>query len=239
MAKPLWRMPIATVDVVIFGILEDALHVLLVKRAARADEPFPGRWALPGGFVDIDRDGTIEDAALRKLREKTGLDAPYLEQLGTFGGRDRDPRGWSVTTVYFALVPADPATLTPGGNTEEAKWFPLRDDRVNAELAFDHAAILAAAVARLRNKVEYTSLPIHLLPAEFTLVELQQVFEIVLGRKVEKSAFRRRLLAAKVLVPVERYQEGRTRPAMLYRLKRGAKGGVVFFPRSLQPNWRA
>ena len=113
-----FERPLATVDVVIFTIIEDCLHVLLIRRNDAPGEPFPNKWALAGGFVDVSSDATLEACALRKLKEKTGVSTPYLEQLGSWGGGSRDPRGWSVTHVYFALVSAESVT-TPvsGANT--------------------------------------------------------------------------------------------------------------------------
>jgi len=198
--------------------------VLLVQRPRLADEPFPGLWALPGGFVDIDRDPDLESCALRKLREKTGVASPYLEQLGSWGNAKRDPRGWSATHAYFALIPHErPAS--------DAQWFPVGESGVKTKLAFDHAEILAAAIARLRSKVEYTSLPAFLLPREFTLTELQRAYEIVLGRGLEKSAFRTRVLAAGLVEPVDKLRAGPNRPAQVYRLSNPRR--PVFFARSL------
>lgn len=226
--------PLATVDVVIFTVLSDHLHVLLVQRRDEAGEPFPNRWALAGGFVDVTRDASLQACALRKLKEKTGVSTPYLEQLGSWGGSTRDPRGWSVTSVYFALISAA-SVMTPvsGANTADAKWVPLIKEGVHETLAFDHEEILAAAVSRLRNKVEYTSLPAFLLPREFTLSELQRVYEIVLDRKLEKSAFRTRVLSADLVVPLPRYKEGPNRPAQLYKLK--SQTNPVFFQRTFKP----
>ena len=223
--------PLTTVDVVIFAIRDDALQVLLVRRAAAPGEPYPERWALPGGFVDILRDEDLEACAIRKLEDKTGVRTPYLEQLGSWGDRTRDPRGWSVTNVYFALIPIESARH--GANAADARWFPVRGTGADVTLAFDHDRILAAAVARLRGKVEYTSLPAYLLPKEFTLSDLQRVYEIILGRRVEKSAFRTRILAADLVVPLDKYRSGPNRPAQLYRLKSRAK--PVNFPRTFNP----
>jgi ADP-ribose pyrophosphatase YjhB (NUDIX family) len=231
---PLER-PLSTVDVAIFAVRDEQLHVLLVQRNDEPGEPYPGQWALTGGFVDVARDADLEVCALRKLREKTGVVSSYLEQLGCWGSKSRDPRGWSVTHVYFALIPAD-AAVKPvnGANAASAKWAPIVKSGVKEALAFDHAQILAAAITRLRNKVEYTSLPAYLLPREFTLSELQRTYEIVLGRKLEKSAFRTRVLATELIVPLPRYKEGPNRPAQLYRLK--APNSPVFFQRTFKPS---
>ncbi len=222
--------PLTTVDVVIFAIREDALHVLLVQRPEGAGEPFPKSWALPGGFVDIAKDRDIEACAVRKLKEKTGMVSPYLEQLGSWGGVARDPRGWSATHAYFALMPAAPAADRTASDT---RWFPVGAGKSNPKLAFDHGEILEAAIQRLRSKVEYTSLPAYLMPPEFTLPDLQRVYEIVLDRPLEKSAFRTRILAADLIEPVARVRRGPNRPAQLYRLKKAKS--PVYFARTFNP----
>lgn len=216
--------PLTTVDVVIFAVREDALQVLLVQRPAGENEPFPGLWALPGGFVDIERDRDLEACAVRKLKDKTGMASPYLEQLGSWGSASRDPRGWSATHAYFALMPA---VAAGGPDAADAQWFAVSAGKVKPRLAFDHGDILEAAVQRLRSKVEYTSLPAYLMPPEFTLPDLQRVYEIVLDRPLEKSAFRTRMLAADLIEPVAKMRKGPNRPAQLYRLKK-AKSPVFF-----------
>jgi ADP-ribose pyrophosphatase YjhB (NUDIX family) len=219
--------PLATVDVVIFTVLEDSLHVLLVTRPDTPDEPYPGLRALPGGFVNVETDSDLESCALRKLREKAGVKTPYLEQVGSWGGKSRDPRGWSATHVYFSLIPP------PEEIGSDAAWFPVEGQGVKARLAFDHNMLLEAAVQRLRSKVEYTSLPAFLLPDEFTLSELQLMYEVILERPLEKSAFRTRVFAAGLVKPVNRIRTGNNRPAQLYRLVYPRK--TVFFPRTFSP----
>lgn len=230
-----FERPLTTVDIVIFAVISDKLHVLLVKRNNEAGEPCPDQWALVGGFVDVDQDATLEATALRKLMEKTGVQSPYLEQLGSWGSRSRDPRGWSATHVYFALIPAESA-ITPvhGANTSDAKWTPVIAGNVKEPMAFDHPEILAAAIARLRSKVEYTSLPAYLLPESFTLRELQRVYEIVLERKLEKSAFRTRVLSTDLVEPLPHFKEGPNRPAQLYKLK--SPENPIFFQRTFNPS---
>jgi 8-oxo-dGTP diphosphatase len=208
--------PLVTVDVVIFSIRDDVLSVLLVQRDEVLGEPFPGRWALPGGFVDVQRDGSIEDCARRKLMEKTGVSTPYLEQLGSWGSAARDPRDWSVTTVYFALIASDASP--PARGSAPQRWFPIEGGALPAPLAFDHGQLLEVALARLRSKVEYTVLPASLLPSTFTLPQLQHTFEIVLGRELDKSAFRTRLLSAGVIEETGEFRASSRRPAALYRL---------------------
>lgn len=230
---PNYPRPLTTVDVVIFTALDEQLQVLLVKRPDGLKEPFPGRWALPGGFVDVDKDTSLETCARRKLKEKTGVDAPYLEQLGSWGSAERDPRGWSATHVYFALLPQAAVRLEKGANALDAAWHPVTDHKVKPRLAFDHAEILAVAIERLRSKSEYSSLPAYLLPAEFTLPELQQAYEVVLGRPVDKSAFRTRVLSADVVEETGDQRPTSNRPAALYRLQQ--PGALTFFPRTFSP----
>ncbi len=220
--------PLVTVDVAIFTVLEDQLQVLLVRRPEGATEPFPGRWALPGGFVDVARDATLIDCARRKLEEKTGVAASYLEQLGSWGGADRDPRGWSTTHAYFALIPApDPKAR----GASESTWL-AADEAAGKRLAFDHGLILAAALERLRGKVEYTSLPAFLLPEPFTLPELQRTYELVLGRPLDKSAFRKRMLDGEFLEQAGVVQGGYGRSAMGYRVRDRERPTV--FPRTFR-----
>lgn len=225
-----FERPLTTVDLVIFSVREEALTVLLVQRPSQIGEPFPGQWALPGGFIDTARDHDLEACARRKLMEKTGVDAPYLEQLGSFGSAVRDPRGWSATHVYFALMSSDDITPRPGGNASDSRWSSLRGEGIRDALAFDHADILRAALARLRSKVEYTSLPAFLLPGEFTLTQLQKIYEVILGRALEKKAFRTRLLAADILEALPRKLSGPNRPAQLYRLKRRLQAHIFSRP---------
>jgi 8-oxo-dGTP diphosphatase len=233
-AKLDFPRPFTTVDVLIFTVIGDALKVLLVQRPWGADEPSPGLWALPGGFVDVDLDADLEACARRKLHEKTGVASPYLEQLGSWGSATRDPRGWSATHAYFALMPMDGVTLAKGANAAAVAWFTV-DEHLLAKkkLAFDHAEILRAGVERLRGKVEYTSLPAFLLPEPFTLPQLQRAYEIVLGRPVDKSGFRTRMMAADFLVEVGVVDSASNRPPMGYRLK--DRSTPVIFPRTFSP----
>ncbi|EXI70386.1 MAG TPA: NUDIX domain-containing protein [Candidatus Accumulibacter phosphatis] len=225
--------PLTTVDVVIFTVIDDQLHVLLVKRPTGDSEPYPGMWALPGGYVDIERDKDLEACALHKLKEKTGVVSPYLEQLGSWGNARRDPRGWTATHVYFAILPYESVELHSGSHATDIDWFQLKDDGVGHELAFDHSTILATAIARLRGKAEYTSLPAYLLPDTFTLSELQHVFSVVLGRPVDKSGFRTRVLSANLVEEADGVRSGYSRPAQLYRLK--TPQNPTYFPRTFNP----
>ncbi len=235
--KPSFPLPFTLVDLAIFTVLEDELRVLLVQRPNGADDPYPGAWALPGGFVDIERDRDLEACARRKLFEKTGVVSPYLEQLGSWGGVERDPRGWSATHVYFALIPSQGLALAKGANAADVGWFQV--DRVlrRQKLAFDHGAILKAAVERLRSKVEYTSLPVFLLEEPFTLPQLQRMYEVVLDRPVDKSGFRTRMLAADFLDEAGYVAGDSNRHAMGYRMR--DRSAPVVFPRTFSPRARS
>lgn len=236
--------PLTTVDVVILTIRDGTLQALLVKRPDEPGEPHPGEWALPGGFVDVSVDETLEDCARRKLAEKTGVRSPYLEQVGSWGNATRDPRGWSATHLYLAMLPSDSIRLESGGNAADVAWMPIHGDhlsnhpgdhpgaRQRLRLAFDHDQLFRAALARLRGKSEYTSMPLNLLPKEFTLSELQRVFEIVLDRPLEKKAFRTRILASGLVEATDEMKETSRRPAQIYRAKK--RGELVFFPRALE-----
>lgn len=198
-----------TVDVVIFTIRAGALHVLLVRRAA---PPFAGRHAIPGGFVHEDE--SLEAAARRELAEETGVRDVYLEQLYTFGDPDRDPRGRVITVAYFALIASDEVALRAGTDAAEARWFPVA---ALPPLAFDHDRILAYAFERLRNKLEYTTVGFQLLPARFTLGELQAVYEAILGRRLDKRNFRRKIDLLGIVTPLRAQRRTGRKPARLYR----------------------
>jgi 8-oxo-dGTP diphosphatase len=198
-----------TVDVVIFTIRAGALHVLLVRRAA---PPFAGRHAIPGGFVHEDE--SLEAAARRELAEETGVRDVYLEQLYTFGDPDRDPRGRVITVAYFALIASDAVALRAGTDAAEARWFPVA---ALPPLAFDHDRILAYAFERLRNKLEYTTVGFQLLPARFTLGELQAVYEAILGRRLDKRNFRRKMDLLGIVTPLRAQRRTGRKPARLYR----------------------
>jgi 8-oxo-dGTP diphosphatase len=198
-----------TVDIVIFTIREERLHVLLVKRGI---SPFIGRWAIPGGFV-LEQE-SVDDAALRELREETGVADVYLEQLYSFGDPARDPRGRVITIAYFALISGDRAPPVAGTDASEAAWWPVDEA---PPLAFDHKEILDYAIERLRNKLEYTTVGFQLLPETFTLPELQVVYEAILGRPLDKRNFRRKLAVLKILSPTREYRHGVGKPARLYR----------------------
>lgn len=224
-----FQRPSTSVDTVIFTVFDACLQVLLVKRG---DYPFKNQWALVGGYIDLQNDRTLEDTAKRKLEEKTGVKTPYLEQCFTIGNYNRDPRGWSVTTVYFALLPHDNITLRIGKGAKEIKWSPIYHTKVVEALAFDHQEILAGAIARLRSKVLYTSLPAYLMGEKFTLGELQRVYEVILDNNLETKSFRRRMAKADILEETGETRQLAKRPAKLYRLKDNID--TYFFLRTIE-----
>jgi len=199
-----------TVDCVVFGFDEGELKVLVIQRAL---EPFKGRWALPGGFVRVDE--TLDAAARRELAEEAGLWDVFLEQLFTFGAVDRDPRERVVSVAYYALVKLAAHETKAATDAADARWFPV--SRV-PRLAFDHAEILATALARLKAKVRYEPIGFELLPPNFTLSQLQHLYEAVLGNELDKRNFRKKVLSFGLLVPLKETQmTGRHRPAQLFR----------------------
>ncbi len=209
-----YERPSVTVDLVIFTLLKGQLHVLLVRRGTA---PFAGMWALPGGFVGIDE--SLEEAARRELREESGIEDVYLEQLYTFGDPRRDPRTRVITVAYFALVPAGRHRLCAATDAAAAEWFPAY---APPPLAFDHRQILDYAITRLRYKLEYTALAFELLPAEFTLTDLQQAYENILNEPLDKRNFRRKVLQAAILEETGGRRRGVHRPARLYRFSEDA-----------------
>ncbi len=197
------------VDVVLFTIQDGVLKVLLVRRQ---QSPYRGAWALPGGLVGADE--SIDTAALRELQEETNIGNIYLEQLYTFGELDRDPRGRVMTVAYYALVNWQQFQLKAQQRVSDASWFPIK--RL-PPLAFDHRRIVDYALERLRNKINYTTVGFQLLPRQFTLTELQGSYEVILGQRLDKRNFRRKMLQLGILKGTREFTaNGRQRPARLY-----------------------
>ena len=207
-----YERPGLTVDCVIFGLdlEEESLKVMLIERDL---EPFAGRWAIPGGFV---RQGeSLAEAARRELEEETGITDVFLEQLYTFGDPKRDPRGWIVSVAYYALVSPEQHAVHAATDARQARWFP-----VNAlpRLAFDHTLILKTALQRIRGKLSYAPIGFELLPQKFTIKQLQKLYEIVLGRRLDNRNFRKKIFGMDVLRELDEMQRGVPhRAARLYR----------------------
>lgn len=198
---------ILTVDAVLLTLVDEKLHVALFKRDR---VPFEGQWALPGGYIHEQEDSDAQGAALRVLKDKTGIVPPYLEEFGIESGQTRDPRGWSLTVVFYALVPREslPASVA------------LAPVDALPALAFDHAKLVAAVVERVRNKSSYSSLPVFLCAEPFTIPDLHATYEAVLGEKQDMSSFRRKLEDMRLLEALEGQlrSTGRNRKAQLYRV---------------------
>lgn len=269
-----YERPSVAADMVIFTVTDEAadsyrklpekeLRILLIRRGGH---PFLGKWALPGGFVQPSE--TTEQAAARELREETGVDDVYLEQLYTFSDIGRDPRTWVMSCSYMALINSDKLELQAGDDAADAAWFKvsyrlLREQKElmedgyvktleyelklsgeeelsaivartltvkttststdykivsNNGLAFDHAKIITCAIERLRGKVNYTDIALHLMPELFTLTELQQVYEVIMDKELLKAAFRRKV--ADLVAETDHYTENAGhRPSRLYRRK--------------------
>jgi 8-oxo-dGTP diphosphatase len=209
-----YERPSVTVDVVVFSVVEGELKVLLIKRK---NWPFEGRWAIPGGFVDMDE--PLEDAAARELYEETGVEGFYLEQFYTFGQPDRDPRTRVISVAYFALVDAGQLQPEAADDAADVGWFSVHEP---PPLAFDHVDILKRALQRLRHKLESTALGSLFMPEEFTLSELRRAYERILNEKLVSRRFRGRILAADILEETGTRRGGGRRAARLYRLKDNA-----------------
>lgn len=205
-----YARPAVTVDCVVFGLDDELLKVLLIQRDR---EPFAGRWALPGGFVDPRE--TLEQAALRELAEETGVSKVYLEQLHSFGAPDRDPRDRVITVAYYALVRRLDHAPKATSDARSVGWFPASQC---PPLAFDHREIVAMARRRLQAKLREQPVGFELLPRKFTLSQIQRVYEAVLERELDKRNFRKKLLATGVLRELaETQRDVAHRAARLYQ----------------------
>ena len=204
--------PSLTIDCVVFGldVEQKDLKVMLIQRAI---PPFEGQWALPGGFVRVNE--ALADSALRELKEETGIEKVFLEQLFTFGELKRDPRERVVTVAYYALVNLNEHRIAASTDARKAAWFSVSDP---PRLAFDHERILEAALRRLKGKVRYEPIGFELLPKKFTLGQLQALYEIVLERKLDRRNFRKKILGMELLADTGEVEEDVAhRAARLYQ----------------------
>jgi len=201
------------VRVVIFSLRDNSLQALLARSSNNS------AWELPGVPIQIDQ--SLEEAASQCLSHFIGLREAYLEQLYTYGHPQRDPSARLISVVYFAIIPANTVTL-PAGHAQ-ACWFSI--DAL-PELILDHSEIIGYALRRLRYKLEYTAVGFELLPEFFSLTELQQTYELILGEKLDKRNFRRRILQAGVIEPTQQSRSSEGRPARLYRYRPDAVAEV-------------
>jgi 8-oxo-dGTP diphosphatase len=202
--------PAIAVDCVVFGLDQQDLKVMAIRRGI---PPFENHWALPGGFVRLDE--SLETAALRELKEETGIEQVFWEQLYTFGDVERDPRDRVVTVAYYALINLRNHHIQATTDAKDATWFPVSNP---PKLAFDHDKILTVALARLKGKVRYEPIGFELLPQKFTLSQLQKLYEIILEQPLDKRNFRKKILGMQLLVELDEVQsEVRHRAARLYQ----------------------
>lgn len=221
--------PLVTVDSVLFTLYQQSLCILLVERA---NPPQKGLWGLPGGVIDINQDDSTRATALRKLTEKTGVIPSWLEQLDTVSGPDRDPRGWSLTVAWFALIAW--ADCQPHiASVSDARWIPVEQLK-RYRLAFDHAEIITSALHRLRQKTMYSLLPVYCLPETFTHGQLQAATEIILGQSIQRKSLIRRFEASGMFEETGETQDTGARKARLWRRKPNVD--IHLFSRNLLAN---
>lgn len=200
--------PRVAVDSVLFTISEGILCTLLVEIKKG---PFAGIWAFPGGLVR--REESLDSAAERELYEKTGVEQLYLEQLYTFGKKARDPSCWTISVAYFALVPSPGGPPSLGNKYADIAWVAVHN---LPNLAYDHNAVAEYALTRLQAKLSYSDIAYSLLPPEFTIAELQKVYEIILDRQLDRRNFRRKIIGSQLVQTTRGIRRGSHRPAQLY-----------------------
>lgn len=204
---------IVTVDSVIFGVRDNKLEILLLKRRS---SPYAGKWCLPGGVIIGNE--TADECAERILEEKAGIRKMFLEQLYTFSGVKRDPRGRVITIAYYALVQPSQYAIVAGRDTEKIEWHSIENI---PQLGFDHNSIAEVALARLRAKVRYQPIGFELLSSAFTLTQLQNLYETILGYSIDKRNFRKKLLGMGLLDATGKKEVNvKRRAAELYRFNK-------------------
>lgn len=216
MSEPAVSAPHLEIRVVVFTLQESRLKVLLIPAS---DTQFLGKWMLPDAPI---LDCALEKAAARRIEQLTGVGEVYLEQLYTYGDPGRYPACRLISIVYFALIPAD-SLQTASDSKSTSRWYALEELPV---LVMDHNEILTYALRRLRYKLEYTAVGFELLPEFFTLSELQHTYELILGEKLDKRNFRRRILQAGIIEATPHRRSGEGRPALLYRYRPDAVAEV-------------
>ncbi len=201
------RAALAT-DCVIFSFDGTSIKLLLIERD---NEPYRNEWALPGGFLSISE--TASECALRILKEKAGLENVFIEQLYTFSDINRDPRERIISITYFSLINKHQYELVAGRDTIKAEWFNISELPV---LAFDHKNIVGYALSRLKGKVRYQPVGFELLEKKFTLPQLQQLYEAILGTNIDKRNFRKKILGMGLLNPLEEKEKNVAHKAARY-----------------------
>lgn len=207
---PKYKFAVIAVDVIIFTIKDARLQVLLIKMKKK---PYGNYWAAPGGLIGPKEN--CGEAAKRHLLEKAGIKNAYLEQLYTFSEVGRDPFGRVVSVAHFALLPSSRLNLKTTEEYADVQWHPVGK---LPQMAYDHKKIVDAAAKRLRAKLGYTNIVYNLLPESFTLTDLQRTYEIILGHKLDKRNFRKKILSLKLIRKLKQQRKGAAnRPAELYK----------------------
>ena len=212
-----YKNPSVTVDMAVCSIIDDDLKVLLIERRSA---PFRGFWAIPGGFLEVDKEESLEETAARELLEETNLSRIYLEQLGTYGDPKRDPRKRIITIVYYALLPCNKRVfqgIEARSDAKDAQWFSLR--KLPRKLAFDHRKILKDLLKRLEGKISYTPIAFSLIPKRFTWAQLQKVYEVILGREIHAANFRRKMHSLYLIERLDWKERTQGRPSYYLNYK--------------------
>lgn len=204
-----YKFAVIATDVVIFTVQDNQLKVLLINMKK---PPFNSFWACPGGLVKPSE--SVDESAKKQLNKKTGVKDVYLAQLHTFGEVDRDPFGRVVSVVYFALIPSDNLNLSTTKEYQDVAWFPV--DKLPI-LAYDHSQIINMAIDRLKQKLEQSNIVYSLLPKKFSLTDLQDIYELILNRSLDKRNFRKKILSLNLIKQTGKKRFGEAnRPARLY-----------------------
>ncbi len=215
--------PAVAVDVVLFSIKEGDLKILFIKRK---NLPFEGKWAIPGGFIEIDE--PLEDGARREMEEETGIKDFYMEQLYTFGNPKRDPRGRIISVNYIGILsPQSRVEPKAADDAREVAWFSAYS---LPPLAFDHEGIIDVAHSRLRERLRFTPLGFKFLQKEFILSELQGVYEVVFGKKIDRRRFRRKILSLGILKELKKKRKTVPKQARIYILDTRVSPNLCFSP---------
>lgn len=215
-----------SVDAVVFGYESETISVLLIKRKY---EPFKGKWAIPGGFV-LNKE-SLEEAVERELKEETGIEIDYLEQLYTFGNPKRDPRSRIVSVAYVGLIKPSSFKIFAATDAEEVQWFKITE---LPSLSFDHDEILKLAITRLQSKITYEPIGFELLDNKFPFSDLEKLYTTLLGREIDRRNFRKKMLGLNILDELdEKVSKGSGRPANLFKFNNERyfklkKEGIIF-----------